>query len=1412
MSKSRTMVIGLDIGSVSVDSVVLDIHKNLIYNNYKRHFGQPLEVAIEALEKIFEKISTDLIESVAVTGSGGRMISDILKVPFINEIISVVQGIGELYPDIKTVIELGGEDSKLLNIDHDKTGPVLKDFAMNSVCAAGTGSFLDQQSSRLNINIDTEFGEMALKSDNPPRIAGRCSVFAKSDMIHLQQIGTPDYDIVAGLCFAVARNFKSTIAKGKNVTKPIVFAGGVAANKGMIRAFNEIFRLEEGELVIPENYNCLGAIGAAMISINEKQKYGAPNINLLKEFDKSSRKKESNLLPLALEKSEVIKSESCFDDTIKDKIPAFIGIDIGSVSTNVVVIDKDKRVLARRYLPTAGRPIEAVRQGLEEIGGEVGDKIEVKGVGTTGSGRYMIADLVGADIVKNEITAQARATIDFDKTADTIFEIGGQDSKYISIENGVVVDFEMNKVCAAGTGSFLEEQAEKLEINIKKQFENLALSCNRPSKFGERCTVFIESDLVSTQQAGAAKEELVSGLAYSIVKNYLNRVVGKKKIGNNIYFQGGTANNLSVVSAFEKVLNKKITVPPQNDVTGAIGIGTIARDFIDANKDAKSTFKGFDFSKRKYEVKSFVCNACSNMCEVRRVKFENEKPLFYGHRCEKYDFGEKKSLGGHLPDLFTEREKLLMGGYYDKWSKDEEPPPEKPRTGKPRVGIPRFLQFYDNFPFWKTFFEQIGFEIILSDRTSKEIIHSGTEYVTAEFCFPVKVAFGHYLNILKKDIDAVFLPSIITVPKENSKFSNSYNCPFVQSMPYTLQSNIRNNGKAIKILEPHLEFLRGGNHIEKEMIRILKPFKIKTMQVKRALQLAEEAQKNFADACIKRGREIIEKLEKDQNLLILVGRPYNTCDEMLNMELPKKLKEMGILAFPMDFLDLSKEEVWKNHPNMYWRYGQRILAAGEVIKRNRNMFGVYITNFGCGPDSMIMHAFRDSHGNKPFLQLELDEHSADAGVITRCEAYLDSLEGNVFKKFKYPGGMPNPAVPPKVKLYIPFMSDHAIPMAAAFRNCGMDAEVLPQTTEETADLGRQFTSGKECFPCICTTGDIINKIKSSDFDRGRSGFFMPTATGPCRFGQYRTLQSIALKEFGYEDIPLISPDSKNSYKDLGDVDEGFSRQAWKAMLATDILEKMLHETRPYELNKGETDNVYQECLILLEKSFEQGKDEVETLHECRKKMKNIPVDKSYIKPAISIVGEIYLRLNKFGNGDLIRQIEELGGEIWLAPMAEWILYTNNRYIINTKNDRDFKNLAAGWLKDRVQRKDEHKIYDVFKDDLRYNHDVPVKEVLKNSAPYMHQSFGGEAILSVGKAIDMVKSGAKGVINVMPFTCMPGSVVTAVSKVVSENNGEIPWINISYDGQQDDTSIRTRLEAFMFQAKAIHDRNNGLFKE
>lgn len=1405
--------VGLDIGSVSIKIVVFDEKGNRLYSYYNRHKGHPVPLVLKTLRSLFESSLLTRECSLSVTGSGGKLIASILGIAPVNEIVAQAYSTHMLFPHIKTIIEMGGEDSKLIILSQD--GRSVKDFSMNSVCAAGTGSFLDQQAERLRLTIE-EFSELALKSKKPPCIAGRCSVFAKSDMIHLQQIATPIEDIVAGLCFAVSRNFKGSISRGRQIIPPVSFQGGVAANKGMARAFKEIFKLDD--LFIPEDFLLLGAIGAALKDMHEGRIQHF-DLSKLEEFMKSSKPFEKGHPPLSDDASTHLYHTSGpwepeLETNKSERIKAYLGIDVGSISTNLAVIDEHGKLLSKRYLMTAGRPIEAVNQGLSEVGEEIGDKVEIMGVGTTGSGRYMIADYVGADIVKNEITAHATAAIFIDSKIDTIFEIGGQDSKYIFLKDSLVVDFEMNKACAAGTGSFLEEQAEKLNISIKKEFEQSALSSRNPCRLGERCTVFMENSLMSNLQKGADRNDLLAGLAYSIVQNYINRVVAGKAIGENITFLGGVAFNKSVIAAFEKYLDKKIIVPSHHEVAGAIGMALIAMRHMIASPSQQTSFKGFELSKKPYEISSFECKGCPNVCEINRVKIKGEKGfLFYGGRCEKYDLRRKKTTG--IPDLFEFRDEMLWKEHLQRralfdsrmTSADSELKDVRSSTGRSRarIGIPYIFFFHDYLPFFSTLLWELGFEVEVSPRTNRQIVNLGLERVLSEACFPVKLAHGHIQYLLEKDVDAIFIPSFVNLGAPEDSIERSAACPHTQTIPYI--SRIAFYG--ITTIVPIINFRRGRKFLLKELHKALKPFGIRKNALSKAIDSAYKAQDDFKSAIKRKGSEVLSSI-KDVTIAI-IGRSYNSLDNGANLEIPRKLADLGILSIPFDFLPFEKYSIDEDWPNMYWRSGQNILKAARFVRDTKNLYAIFISNFLCGADSFIMKYFRKDMGNKPYLHLEIDEHSADAGIITRCEAFIDSLAQKPAPDYivateSHRRVISYQSSGKKRTLYLPRMSDHALALAAAFEYCGIEAVVLPESDKETAEYGKKYTSGKECYPCTVTTGDMVKKVMQPDFDPEKSAFFMPSGTGPCRFGQYNIFHRLVLDSLGYEQVPIFSPNQDTTfYSDLGIAGKDFTMHAWKGIIAYELLNKSLHETRPYEIKKGSADelyNKYKERLYLILRNNSGDLEQV--LHDIRKDFETFPVRREE-KPLIGIIGEIFVRSHKFSNENLARKVEALGGEVWLAPVEEWLYYVNYMGLVKALDRKDLSSALDFILKRHFQKKIEHKLAHHFEGFLKTLKEPETKEIIDMAAPYVHKSFEGETILSMGKAIDLIRKGASGIINAMPFGCMPGTIVTAMLRGVNRDYG-IPFMSIPYDGNESPT-IEIQLEAFIDQAKNYNKRSH-----
>jgi predicted CoA-substrate-specific enzyme activase len=1396
-SSGDMILLGLDIGSVSLNTVVMDVHYNILEDYYDYVHGKPFDVLHKRLGQVLRDHPAETILSLAVTGAGGRLASDFIGGLSVNEIIAQATSASRLYPEARTVIEIGGEDSKLILLERmpGDERPKLVDFEMNSICAAGTGSFLDQQARRIGVRIENEFGEMALKSVSPPRIAGRCSVFAKSDMIHHQQIATPLHDIVAGLCFALARNFRSTVARRKEMKKPVLFTGGVAANAGMVRAFREVLDLKGDELVIPPYHASMGAIGAVIYSrMNGNQPYDFHGLEQLEEYLHRNTSTFVSLPPLT-------ESAALYDKAVKftgngtGKLPVYLGVDVGSLSTNVVLIDSGHTVVARRYLPTAGKPLEAIKKGISEINEEVGEKVEVAAAGTTGSGRYLTGDFIGADTIRNEITAQATAAIDYDPTVDTIFEIGGQDSKYISIENGVVVDFEMNKVCAAGTGSFLEEQAEKLNIKIIREFGDLALRSRNPVKLGDRCTVFMESDLNSFMQKGARNENLVGGLAYSIVYNYLQKVVADRKIGNRIFFQGGVTNNKAVVAAFEQVLGKQIIIPPHFDVTGAIGAAILAKRSMTTWQ--KTSFKGFGIRNATYEISRFVCNSCVNHCEISRVKIAGEsKPLFYGGRCEKYETDGRKKKNDHIPNLFLKRTMMLLGDYAEQEADD-----------RPTIGIPRALMiYYQQFPFWRTFFEELGFRVILSRESDRALVTRSLETVTSETCLPVELMHGHVIDLIERGVDYIFLPFIVSGKyKEGDKTTNT-NCPWIQSFPFMVRAALRDRVDERKLLTPTLHFRYFERALVKEMTSFFgKKMGLEASEVKKALYKADSIQVAFEKSLVEYGREVLTKIPEGCRPVIILGRPYNSSDPHLNLSLAEKLIAQNVMPIPLDMLSLNVGDIYGNYRNMYWPNGQRMIAAARYVAMTKGLYAVYISNFRCGPDSFIWHYITEELKGKPFLHLEIDEHSADAGMVTRIEAFLDSLTGsenNEKRTVEILRPRPSPSEPPVNRvLYFPYMHDGARFVAAAARSIGIPSEVLPMQTEEDIALGRKYTSSKECFPMICTTGSFLKKLMEPGADPSKMSFFMPDHNGPCRFGQYNQFQRILFDRLGYREAELITPSNDTSYSDLaGNKSQRFRINAWKGFVAFDFIRKLYRETRPYELNPGDSHAAYNRAMDKAEASIGNNcRGLRRILVETASDFMAVKVDKSIRKPVVAVLGEVFMRDNAGCNGNIANRLEALGAEVVIGPFSEWITYSTHRY---TRDSR-WKNDTRGLIRSKIQAVGQEVLVDYLLRGIKKvsdtSKDVSLHEILKESNRYVSEFYDGDPPIALGSSSVLAGRGISGIAAILPFTCMPGTLIASVSDSFRKDHNNIPFLNIPYDGQ-DGVSMETRLQAFFFQVR------------
>ncbi len=997
-SDSAEYYVGIDAGSVSVNCIVIGTDKRVVYESpYKRHFGKLDENILNLVKDLYRKFGKNNIRSISFTGSQGKKLSEKLESFYEFETISHVLGVLYIIPDARSIISMGGQDTALFQIGHQQNGWELEGFSTNGPCASGTGSFIDQQAERLAISmygrdqhinqehIDGFLGKfirLGLKSTQPAPVACRCTVFTKSDMIHLQNKGERLEDIIYGLHIGNARNYISSIVSNQKLKDPIVFIGGLSMNALQVKAFKTYYP----NLVIPPYSTSTGALGVALKALALK-KEDTIHIEDFKKINFCSHSDVPKASKLELSKTLFIDTGEVRWKSLPKKNKLFLGIDIGSTTTKYALINEHRKIIHKSYVTTQGKPIEVTQKLLKFMLDGLGNEIEIEGTATTGSGRYVVGDFINADLIVDEITAHARGAVDIDSQVDTIFEIGGQDSKYIHIVNTHPLDFDMNKVCAAGTGSFLHELASKYGINIVTEFQEVALSANTPVKLADRCTVFMESDLLAYYQKGVSRKDLMAGLCYAIVQNYLNRVVGKRKIGHRVMFLGGPSLNKGVVAAFEKVLGRGLSVPRHREVLGAYGAAICVQEKMRADGKKQTQCRNLQgVIEDQLNFTDKICRAdshCHNRCKLKIYDFGGRKSV-WGGECGRHELTQTK--GHQAENYFSLRQTVWethMEGTYETL-KDER---SIEINGRPTVGMQRALYGCQTGVLWAHFFDQLGFRLVLTPPTDSLISKIGIEKTADSVCYPVKVSHGHIKTLAGKT-KYLFAPSLINMPTPKPS-EIGYYCPMVQSNSYMVQATLGINRKSI--LNPVIHLKYDPNTLAIEIFEQLgATLRLTRNSVKEALSYALKRQQQFLQDLYHTGRKILEKPNPDEPVIVVTGRPYNLYDERLNLRLGQRLAKTGMMALPMDFIDVKSVDL-SHFPSMYWGLGAQILRTAKIIKERSNYFGIHLTNFGCGADSFVEHFYKFIMNHKPFLILELDEHSAAAGMMTRIEAYKNVI-------------------------------------------------------------------------------------------------------------------------------------------------------------------------------------------------------------------------------------------------------------------------------------------------------------------------------------------------------------------------------------------------------------------------------------
>ncbi len=1403
-----TVRAGVDIGSDTVKALLILPDGSVRRFPIRRVQGRPLLRAREMFEQLLQEGFDTL--PLALTGSGGVSVAKAIGATPVDEPVALTTAVNRFYPQVRTLIEMGRECQKLLTFELDeRTGRlILSDCDMGDRCAAGAGAFLEHMAVRLNFGGIEEFAQVALHTEKPASLSGRCSVFTESDIVHLYQKGTPRERIAAGIHQAICRNFCNRIARSKQILPEVAFIGGVAENPAMVRFLTQELGVER--ILVPEYRRDLGALGAALCakqSIDLREAIARLDEQIARPVTYASAG------ALCFERSQILEPPAQ-DGFVRDIPVAALGVDIGSVSTKAALVTErggEIIVLASYYRRTDGDPLSAVRDTIAQVQRQVREKGYRLGkviAGTTGSGRYLTGDFIGADIIRNEITAQASGTLAFIRGIDTILEIGGQDSKYIRLEGDVVVDYEMNKACAAGCGAFLEKQAAKLGIPIQ-EFGERALRAMNPPHMDWTCTVFTESAMVYFQQVGVPVEELCAAVCLAAVHNYLSKNVGGRPIGERVAFQGAVAFNKGMVAAFETVLGRKIIVPPYPHLTGAIGVARLALK----EAPAESRFRGFEqVAEGRYQVGSFECHACANNCDVNTFQIPGGRKFFYNDRCERFGSANRTRSERQLPDLFAEREAKLL-----------EATDGKPPQGAKRIGIPRVGMFYEYYPLYKAFFTGLGFEVVPSDKPNRHIVRDGLVTAHSEFCFPLKAAHGHVLNLLEKGVDVLFVPGVISTEQPDPHIRKSLTCPYLQALPELLATYCRVQERGVKYLAPRLHFQRGKRHLERVFTQVAKELGKSPREAKRALEVGLQALERFRQWQRERGQEVLASLREDEIAFVVVGRQYVLYDETVNTNIGKKIRDMGILPIPQDFLPINDVHICETWKAVNPRQIQRKLAVARLIRENPHLRAVVLTYFGCGPDSFANPFFKDEL-NEPCCILQIDEHTADAGIITRLEAFADTVR--VRKPHTPAPVIRASAVSPlRVKdrrVWVPYASPGAKVIAAALRACGVDAEILPPSPDPALKRARTFITEDVCLPAFMTTDDILHRVSQPDFDAEREAFFMGSSDGPCRFGMYHILQKRILEKMGLHTVDMVTLGTGDEGHGLGTL---FAMVVWDGLVAHDLLQRMLHRTRPYAINPADADVIYLKyldatCEMMPEhrRRVQEGWNAVRSLlgtkhleplqqllWQAQEEFRHLP-KRDERRPLIGVVGEFYVRIHEGANQDVIRRIEALGGEAWLAPATEFFAYANcigmhnerNRWL-DTLRREHLVNFLSAWINRRLAKREEHTLAEVVHETLGDYPDISADEVIRLGSEFVHPDFGGEAICSLGKAVDFARRGLAGIVAVRPFNCMPGNVVSAFTRELRRRYGNIPVLNLDYDGFVD-ASRDMKLAHFLWQVK------------
>ncbi|MGI5875438.1 MAG: acyl-CoA dehydratase activase [Dethiobacteria bacterium] len=1427
--------IGLDVGTYAVKGVLLNGDEIKRVNVPTA--GNPVGAAKKCLEYLLEGIVEGLAQF-GLTGANAGLLAGEFDVKPLLEIEALQAGMGYQGLQCNAVLSLGHENMYYMELG---TGGTVRFFNRNGQCAAGSGSFWYQQATRMGYN-DQELAEIALQADAPVRISGRCAVFAKSDMTHAINEGATQGSVTAGMAKALADMVLTGVAQSriKDIAS-LMAVGGVANNKAVMKYIGEYCEECSTELLVPPEHEYLNALGAAVQGQVQLQVDRFSLDDLLSRHYKPERPLPS-LSPEKVKYMDPPPGKQNFDLST-----VYLGVDCGSVSTKCVLLDGRGAFMGGIYLPTAGRPALQVLELMKEVEQKYGEMLkDVPMVAcTTGSGRFLSQKILCAEYAVDEITCQAEG-VKYLCGAEGIFsiiEIGGEDSKFLQLKDGVLYDYNMNPVCAAGTGTFLENLAGLLGVQIEGEFSDKAFKAEYAIDLGDTCTLLSQSALVSAASQGLPLTSQLASLAYSSARNYISKTVENRPLEGRIIFTGATARNHALASAFAHECKQEIIVPPYPELSGALGCAVIARSFHNLGLKGEFSFRDlqhlhtFTVSKSKCKAK---CDHEHN-CTLDVITFSDGSKFLYGDRCGRYSGLDRKAKVSGIPDYLARRKALF------------EAAAGEPLSSGPRVGIARGGLFFDLYPFWAAFFRELGASVVLSPETSETTFEKGKKELETEMCYPLEVLVGHYQELVEKDLDFIFVPEVVDMepPPWAEHWPRSFTCSLIQTVKGVVANSLKIEED--KLLYAQLNYKGGQERITAQLepvARKLLGTGYRENLLQQAVGAGYEAQEAFRRSLMEESKKVMEELKgfRDSVVAVFLGRSYTVCDDFVSKGSLHYARQRGLVAVPQEFLlehlrgwyegdivdavldgereefDKQLDELFENMDNIYPIQLQKMLSIVfwvNFLNERAEKTGlpllhlVFQDPFKCGPNAMLRHYL----GNlSSYLRLTLDGHTAPAGMITRLEAFQNTCRSrNGFTRLTFYSAQTRYIRDRDwKKILIPEPTHHARVFAAMFQNYGVDAEVLPRSQDKDLTLARRFVNGDECLPLIQNVQDFLDYLFQNGHDSlEETVFFQGWACGPCRYGLYAPTQSLLIDKAGFGKRRICSVKADDVLKRFG---INYIVGLFDGITAMDILYKMLHATRPYELVEGTSDALfekYSEKLLDILRNYRfnifkllSGKhiSPLETLlAEAAQAFQD--VEKSEGKrPLILLGGEFYVRLDDRCNRELIRKIEKEGGEVSLAPTSELFSYTayiNYReactaFQFNRNLSRYLLKLGYGFV-NRLAGRNEHLLEEAASGLLRGHEEPSPQEIMQMARRYVSEHYGGEPPMTIGRACAFARrEDVSGIVFVAPFTCMPGSVVESQMGALREAL-DLPMITIYYDGKEN-ANRDEFIESLVFQAK------------